>query len=727
MPRPAVATLMSALALAGSGAAHAADGAGGPFADWNVFGTNTLRIDQFDAHGPGSGSPYPFEGPQIYDEFGLSFDRQDRDYARWRGQIFGVLNGNRYRSQDDDIVPERLNLSREVGDVGLPYRWEVGDYFSYASYMTQQRSMKGGQLEVQPRFGNRIDSLVVFAGANEPSWQDFDPHEDVSAGASYLLNSERFGAWGFNTVFNHRDSRARVGELDRNQVVASVNFERGLLLGSEALNFEGEYAHFTGDHDGITTAASGRDRSAKGYFVELTGLSQALPLDYRLRAERYEKDFRPRGTVVTADRRSAEAHAGWRFATGQSLRMRLQHFDDTFQSGNELETRTGGINWSGPLLGAASPDLYGQVDFYLQHRDNVLGTIDLRTYTLSADISKPITAAWYGRIGLFLQDIDDRTVFDADRDTWQLALSADHAFTFGSLSGLVTPGVLVRLERDSRPTSDDFQPTLAFQLSQNRHAVGFNYGVLIQDRLESGTTDVLTHTVTADYRYTRNQHLLGVELNYFGRHPQPGLNTDAWNVGVYWTYTFDRPAARRFAPARGTMPGSARITALDLREIAPGLVLGETIAALDGLGLTGANEQGNVLVYEAPVLREIPQRQRLVLAHSADQIDTAALLIEFDNLGSVDTVQQTFERVRKALIDRYGPPANVFEEGEFGPNFVRDVNAQRFIRITEWQTAQGVLRFGIPRRYDGRVRMELQHRPVFPALRDTLWGLEAVR
>jgi len=257
--------------------------------------------------------------------------------------------------------------------------------------------------------------------------------------------------------------------------------------------------------------------------------------------------------------------------------------------------------------------------------------------------------------------------------------------------------------------------------------VGFNYGVLMQDRFDTGTTDVLTHTMTADYRYTRNQHLLGVEFNYFGRHPDPGLNTDAWNVGVYWTYTFDRPAVRARAAGPGVLPTAAGITALDLRNIAPGLVLGDTTTALGALGVTGATEQGGALVYESQLLREIPQRQRLVLVHSADQIDTAALLIEFDNLGSVDTVQQTFERVRKALIDRYGPPAAVFEEGEFGPNLVRDINAQRFIRITEWQTAQGVLRFGIPRRYDGRIRMELQHRPVFPALRDTLWGLEAVR
>lgn len=713
--------LMSLLAAAGA----TADG--GPLAGWNVSGTNTLRVDQYDVHGLGAASPYPFEGPQIYDELGLSFDRQDRDYARWRGQLFGVLNGNRYRSLDDGLVPERMNLTREVGDVALPYRVELGDYFSYFSYMTQQRSMKGAQLELQPRLGDRVDSLVVFAGANEPSWQDFDLHEDLSAGASYLLDSARFGTWSVNTVFNHRDSEGRFGLPDRNQLVTSIGFERGLVLSSEQLNFEGEYAHFAGDHDGFGVPNGGRDRSAKGYFVELTGFSTRLPLDYRVRGERYEKDFRPRGTVVTADRRSAEAHAGWRFAAGQSLRVRLQHFDDTFQTGNEFETRTGGVSWSGPLLGALVSDLAGQLDFYAQTRDNRQDTIDLRSYTLTADVGKPLGAAWYGRVALFLQDLDDRTPFGLDRDTWQVSVSADHAFALGNVTGIVTPGLLLRFERNGRPTSNDFQPTLAFRLERERHAVGFNYGVLVQDRLETGTTDVATHTVTADYRYTRNRHLFGVEVNYFGRHPDPGLATDAWNVGLYWTYAFDRPATRPAARASGAalMPG--RVTALDLAQFAPGLVLADAEAALRGLGVTSGVEQGGARVYEARVLPEIPQRQRLALVHGAGQLDRAALIVEFDNLGSADTVQQTFERVRKALIDRYGQPANVYEEGEFGSGFVRDLNAQRFIRITEWQTPQGVLRFGIPRRYDGRVRMELQHRTAFPALRDTLWGLEGVR
>ncbi|MDQ6954447.1 MAG: hypothetical protein Q9M20_03285 [Mariprofundaceae bacterium] len=47
--------------------------------------------------------------------------------------------------------------------------------------------------------------------------------------------------------------------------------------------------------------------------------------------------------------------------------------------------------------------------------------------------------------------------------------------------------------------------------------------------------------------------------------------------------------------------------------------------------------------------------------------------------------------------------------------------------VAKWKRDGGTLRFGIPRRLDGKVRMELQFGRNFPALKDTLWSLEQVR
>ena len=88
---------------------------------------------------------------------------------------------------------------------------------------------------------------------------------------------------------------------------------------------------------------------------------------------------------------------------------------------------------------------------------------------------------------------------------------------------------------------------------------------------------------------------------------------------------------------------------------------------------------------------------------------------------------RAFERVRKALLDRFGPPAASFEEGAFDAGFVNALGAGRFIRVMEWQAGAGRLRFGIPRRLDGEPRMELQYARAFGTPRDAHWSLEALR
>ncbi len=61
------------------------------------------------------------------------------------------------------------------------------------------------------------------------------------------------------------------------------------------------------------------------------------------------------------------------------------------------------------------------------------------------------------------------------------------------------------------------------------------------------------------------------------------------------------------------------------------------------------------------MLTDIEQRQRLVLEDAGGLTKNSALIIEFDDVGNRDTVTQTFERVRKVLIERYGNSDNTFE------------------------------------------------------------------
>ena len=79
------------------------------------------------------------------------------------------------------------------------------------------------------------------------------------------------------------------------------------------------------------------------------------------------------------------------------------------------------------------------------------------------------------------------------------------------------------------------------------------------------------------------------------------------------------------------------------------------------------------------------------------------------------------------LIDRYGPADYRVEEGEFGPNLLADLYSGKFRRIIEWSTKAGRLRFGIPNRTDGQVRMEIIHAHRFPPQTESNWGIETLR
>ena len=71
---------------------------------------------------------------------------------------------------------------------------------------------------------------------------------------------------------------------------------------------------------------------------------------------------------------------------------------------------------------------------------------------------------------------------------------------------------------------------------------------------------------------------------------------------------------------------------------------------------------------------DFDQRQRLALVHEEGILQKAALIIEFGNVGNLDNMIQTYERVRKKLMDRYGNPSTFYERGEFSGNIATDIN-----------------------------------------------------
>jgi hypothetical protein len=703
---------------------------------WGFRGANTLRYDHFDSKGPESS--YPFEGNQVYDEFNFDFRNNDGPYSHWRGLVSGVIvnkRGNR-SSVDRGFIPERMNLTREVGDrkIGdhtVPYRWEAGDFYSFSSVMTQQSSLKGMSMEVQPQFASRPDSLVLFFGSNQQSWQELFEEDvyadDISSGGLYTIETNNWGSWNFDTIYNHREAQGFVEESDH--AVMSAAVEKPFEFGDHKLTFEAEEALFFGDN------VLGSDKVGNGFRTEIAGKHKFRPLDYRVKTEVYDRNYSPRGAIVSSNRASGEGHVGWSFQNGIRMRGRLQGFADGFQRSDQRDTVIAGLNLSGPLGLQVLPSVKGSMDFFIQDIENDSKTTDRFSINFSTDLNSALSWGWMGRFGMLIQDTNDKTVGNRDGTTIELNSSADHDFALGPFDGVVTPGFLVRFVTSGTPESNEVQPTLAVRMGYLNHSAGFNYGAFIQER-KGGATDYINHTLAADYRFEVGHNTFGTEFEYKGIGSDPGDDTDQWNVGLFWTFTFDRPPA----PIDRTHPAflephsalvealvAANITRVDPAELAPGLELQSTRRRLGMLGAGQPTEQTDVDVYEYAVFSEFTQRQRLALVHDGKVVLASAAIIEFGNLGSVESDRQLFERVKRELVDRYGSPSRGLEEGAFDGNLVRDVNSKKLVRVLEWDTPNGVVRFGIPRRFDGRVRMEVQQRASFPAPRETRWSIEAVR
>lgn len=693
--------------------------------DVTVSGTNTLRFERYDTRGDRLMSPYPVTGSTGYDELVLNFGYQPSPYDRWRGLIAGVLNDSTYRSPYRGVVPERLQLARENGDAAIPYRVEAGDFFAFTSLLTQQRPLKGGALELQPNLASESvrTSILFFGGAFQPTWRDLQWGDDSTLGASWLteLGAARVTV---NAMHNERSANAALGRGEGTQEVASVSADAPFALGATRWRAEGEVAVMRGDPEVFPGQAERRDRRDTGYYAQLSGALDAAPLSWRLRSERYGQDYRPFGGAVPADRRSAEAHATWRSPGALTWRARIQDYRDGYETEQPLDTRVVGAGVSGPL---AAWNATLSAELFQQDLERAGGGLDQRNRFANIFASRPF-GAWVGQIGLLYQRTDDRINADMSPRTKQATASMAIPVSFGALSGSVSPGVTWRDVSGAFFATRDVQANLQVALFGGPHRFLLNAGRLAQDPALAAAPEVATVNFGADYRYRWGRHELGVDIVVFDRKPRPGEKTEAYRAGLSWTYHIDgmprAPSVPALAVAPVTGTGPVPRDAGLLAAVAPGDDLEATLARLSASGITSGTRQPGAIVFEARLLGEVEERQRIALVHSAGRIERVAILVSLAETGAADDAGRIYERVRRALIDRLGRPTTTFEEGAFGPQFARDVAAGRLIRVAEWKTERGTVRLGIPRRLDGVARIEVQHAPAFASPRDTAWGLE---
>ncbi len=710
---------------------------------WQTQGTNTLRLENYGVSGDPLASPYSFEGGQFSNELAISTQRRVSPFEFWRGQVSGVLNDSEYRSPFDGVVPEVLSLYREKGDGPVPYRMELGDYYGYYSYRTLQRGLKGVQFEFQPLAGRSSNqlSIVLSSGSAALDWRDLHLGDDYTNGISVLLESDWLGRVNTSLLHNSRSGDATQGTLDRDQWVFSVAGEHSFALAGQRILLEGEWGLLDGDHDGNIDPDSGQDRNGSGLYAQLSGQSHT-GIHYRSRYERYGQDYRPAGAVITPDRRLFEGHLGWRSHSGLQVSGRYQNYRDQFDSPNPQDTDIIGVQFTGPLAPPAWYGLNGSIDAYRQKNEDRSGAFDVDSMNLNASLNAVFPDGTLGMLTLFAQDQDDRTAADTDSTTWETTLSLTRTLEIGDWYGSITPGVMLRRVNGGFGDTDDWQPTLAASLAKGAHTFSGNYGVMRQRPNLLGSANSTTQTAALSYSHTDGKDVIGLEANWYEQSLDPGNDTEAYRIGIYWTHYFGNADPLAWLPTSAISSDSGSSAPLVpvgdagtytradiglLAELAPGADMRAAEIHLAEFGLPAALVIGDYRVYETALLPNVLQRQRLVIESRDGRIKRSALIVALGHAGAADSDRQLLETIREALISANGRPANNITEGEVGGEIATAVNRGRFIDLSEWVVGENRIRLGIPRRLDGQVRIEIQHAHQFGPPRETRWSIEAVR
>ncbi len=703
--------------------------------DWHVYGSNTLRSDVYNNKGNIAATPYRFSDAHTYDELNLNVDRIFSPFHRITGQISGLLyNDSQYRSQYPGFVLERVNLRQENGEFIIPYRTEAGDFFAFQSYRTIQRSLKGGRIEFQPQLGGSDfrHSIELFTGAASPAWDNFQYKDDFSSGGSWLVQHPLAGTLSANIVFNNKQANG-LAQPSLQQFVSSLAWEkRGSMLGQK-LVVEAEAGRFIGDHPLVIFGRPNKQRQGNGFFAQVSGTSDFLPqLSYRFRGEAYEQDYLPNGASIQSDRNAQEGYITWRDLSGLAFTARLQHYHAAWQTNNPTDTITYGGNISGliPVFGGIT----GSVDAFGSDVEDRNLTTNTMAKVVNINLSKPITPELAIRGGFYYANNHNKNNFLGLNITRQYSAGADYRFKIGEFSGTLSPGFIARRIDQQGVRWWDINPTVNANLLYGSHQLSLALSKLDQSSLVANN-GVDTMTAGLNYRYTQAKYTFGLDANWYDRQPdlKTTIWTNAWRVGAYITYNFDKPVVKLAMARQETVrdvspvPSSIDRMLVDIAQITPGMEKAAALSLIADSGLGKASDQAGYLIWYAQIFRDISANQRLVLEMAGSRLNRSAIIFDIGIQNDVAGIRTMFERIRRQLLAVYGQPDDFFDQGDFGPNMGMELAAGRFIRVMEWKRDGGTLRFGIPRRLDNRVRMELQFSRNFPILKDTLWSLEQVQ
>ena len=696
---------------------------------WSITGSVFTQLDYRNSQNNFLG--FGEDRVDGFSELDLRFHREVSPYQGWEGSFFGAFSDSDFRSVDKGFLPERFYLKGYRGDTALPWQLELGDYFAFTSLRTLQTPLKGFRLELQydDEATGAFHSGQAFAGSRSGSYEDlFDGGADDSffAGYSHLVELESNSGVILSAVFNHQES----GGLKSDAGQYSLAGEKQINIAGQAITVEGEASYLEGE---IIQNGAVIQAEDWGFFASLSGEARE-GLSYEVRYEDYDENFQPAGAGITADRQLVEGRIAKFFNNGLNVEARYQNFEDLRSTADPLETETFGLlaDWNNV------PGLDGlsfSADGFIRDVQNASLTQD--NETLSGDLAATLQIQPDTSLQLRLsgQKVNARQAGGQDRLTEQAEVSVTKSVDYQGWSGSLSPGLMFRHFEQGVQTTETWAPRLSMTAFHNDgHNLSFNGQVLFNDGSNGApsNTDV---NLGARYSYTTGRHRFGAEADYISNDPLAGQFGEAYRFALNYTFQFDKPAKYpvrsndKNQDYRGIDDTPLFFDGLpDIGRFTPNKLISKLASELEDQGLGAGRLIGTHRVYNGRFIQGLAQRQRLVLSQgSKNRLAKASLVIDFAAGRDANGLALEFDRILERLVLHYGTPERTIEEGDFTANLAADLDNGTFQRIYEWRLGRQVLRFGIPKRLDRKIRMELQFANSHPNIGQLLWSLEEIR
>jgi len=679
-------------------------------------GQNTFTLEHYDVDGDLSRGIYPYEGWHRYDDLSLNFSGsglffENSPYETMRGYLQASSNHSEYRGQHASNLNSAA-VHYENGEFSLPVRLDVGDFFASQSRRTLQRGLKGFQFEFQPRNLPSSQSIQLFWGRNAENYDAFfDQEKDYYFGGSWLIDTAKAGAFALTTVSYDTGEKQENGSNLGNENVTSLAWEKSFNAVSFNNTLEAEFAYLSGEN------ILNKDLNGHSEFIHLNGFGD-LGKNYLVSYERNNKEFTPKGAALSPDRDTLDIQWGQYFYKRMNLLLRGQRYRDALSTYNKQTTKLYGVNIVG--LPFRKYPVNVNADLSFREFGNEADTLDQDFLSFNLNLAMPVNQQWRNRIAYQWQEQDNQVVGDVSHRQF-ISLGADYSAHLRGWETVLSPSLNYSEDLDARDeVASNLSLGLVFNARNNGHSLLVSHQRMqFKSDASQGVDSDITQS-RIQWRSEWQAHTLGIDLDWYAYDRDIEAVVDSYKMSFAWTYKFQKPKSVNLPIIRKihTINEFSLIDDLKLNQFYDRSLSTE----LNNAGWRNAGQSGAYDMFEGQLISSISNRQILALEKSISAITSANVLIEF-SVNDAASIEREYIALLDALLKLYGAPIRERSVGAFDKNWRLQLNDNKLIRIVEWQTDSGILRFGIPKPKVGDIRMEMQLKPNHSSLNDSDWGI----